>query len=266
MCTSGDLPTSVLATLARFLCRDRWGAFLVTPATLLRWHRGPVARSWTYPNRGGPNALEQGVVDLVVRLARKNPQEADLRGVCDDLRRQQVSSVAGYVLDDHRSRGFSGLVRSLQSHARRALATPETEVSSDEWDLGVFGHSGSVSFARINQHWLRESAKRWAADDLPRRRLRPGRRTSVGLAVRHHVNCLALLSGSLRLQPDRGERPGALGRPDMEVFLNRLAYLASSGRISNDARTRAVREVRAVLTRARAMGLTRPGPGCRRSR
>ena len=141
----------------------------------------------------------------------------------------------------------------------RPLATPETEVSSDEWDLGVFGHSGSVSFTRITQHWLRESAKRWAADDLPRRRLRPGRRTSVGLAVRHHVNCLALLSGSLRLRPDRGERPGALERADIETFLNRLAYLASAGRISNDARTRAVREVRAVLTRARAMGLTRPG-------
>ena len=193
------------------------------------------------------------------RSQRVQTKEADLRAVCDDLRRQQVTSVTGYVLEDHRSLGFSGLVRSLQSYARRALATPETEVSSDEWDLGVFGHSGSVSFTRITQHWLRESAKRWAADDLPRRRLRPGRRTSVGLAVRHHVNCLALLSGSLRLRPDRGERPGALERADIETFLNRLAYLASAGRISNDARTRAVREVRAVLTRARAMGLTRPG-------
>ena len=29
----------VLAVLARLLPRERWGAFLVTPATLLRWHR-----------------------------------------------------------------------------------------------------------------------------------------------------------------------------------------------------------------------------------
>src|SRR5712671_6910065 len=29
----------VLATLARLLPRERWSAFLVTPATLLRWHR-----------------------------------------------------------------------------------------------------------------------------------------------------------------------------------------------------------------------------------
>jgi hypothetical protein len=34
----------VLATLARLLSRDRWGVFLVTPATLLRWHRDLVAR------------------------------------------------------------------------------------------------------------------------------------------------------------------------------------------------------------------------------
>ena len=45
----------------------------------------------------------------------------------------------------------------------------------------------------------------------------------------------------------------------MEAFLNRLAYLVSTGRISADARVRATREVRAVLTRGRAMGLTRPG-------
>src|SRR5450756_2903207 len=29
---------AVLATLARLLPRERWAAFLVTPATLLRWH------------------------------------------------------------------------------------------------------------------------------------------------------------------------------------------------------------------------------------
>jgi hypothetical protein len=29
----------VLAVLARLLPRERWSAFLVTPATLLRWHR-----------------------------------------------------------------------------------------------------------------------------------------------------------------------------------------------------------------------------------
>jgi hypothetical protein len=191
------------------------------------------------------------------RMERVQTKEADLRAVCDDLRRQQVGGIGDYVLDERRCLGFVGLVRSLGTHARRALATPETEVAGDEWDLALFGHSGTVSFVAISQRWLREATKRWAADDLPRRRIRPGRHTSGGLAVRHHVNCVAMLSESLRAL--RGEHPASLGRPDMEAFLNRLAYLESAGRISGDARLRAAREVRAVLTRIRAMGLTRPG-------
>src|ERR1039458_10182157 len=72
---------AVLATLAKLLSRDRWGVFLVTPSTLLRWHRDLVARSWTYPRRGGsaPNALEEDVVNLVLRLARENPRWGYLR-------------------------------------------------------------------------------------------------------------------------------------------------------------------------------------------
>lgn len=193
------------------------------------------------------------------RSDRVQTKEADLRAVCDDLRRQQVATVGDHVLDGRHDLGFVGLVHSLAAHARRALASPETEVAGDEWDLAVFGHSGTVSFVAISQPWLRESAKRWAADDLPRRRIRAGRRTSGGLAVRHHVNCVAMLSESLRARADRGEHPEALGRTDMEAFLNRLAYLSSAGRISGDARLRAAREVRAVLARIRAMGLTRPG-------
>ena len=67
---------AVLATLARLLSCDLWGVFLVTPATLMRWHRDLVARSWTYPRRGrpAPNALEEDVVALVLRLARENPR------------------------------------------------------------------------------------------------------------------------------------------------------------------------------------------------
>lgn len=193
------------------------------------------------------------------RIERVQTKESDLRSVCDDLRRQQVDSVADFVVGEGRNLGFVGLARSLARHARRALATPESEVSADEWDLAVFGHPGTVSFAAISQRWLREATKRWAADDLPRRRVRVGRRTSAGLTVRHYVMCVGWLSESLRLRPDRGERPAALGRSDMDAFLNRLAYLVSAGRISGDARIRACREVRAVLVRIRAMGLTRPG-------
>lgn len=58
------------------------------------------------------------------------------------------------------------------------------------------------------------------------------------------------------MRPDRGEIPAALDRPAMEAFLNRLAYLQSADQISADARIRACREVRNVLTTARAKAIT----------
>lgn len=39
----------LLAALSRLLSRTRWNTFMVTPATLLRWHRELVARKWTLP-------------------------------------------------------------------------------------------------------------------------------------------------------------------------------------------------------------------------
>ncbi|MGO9354560.1 MAG: tyrosine-type recombinase/integrase [Mycobacterium sp.] len=219
--------------------------------------------------RGGEVSL-RGLPPLVVaellvglqqrcRINAVKTSDAVLRAVCNDVRRRQVRSLTDYRPGDGRGLEFTGLANCLISHARRALSNPETGVAQDEWDLTLFGHHGTVSFTGISQAWLREAAKRWAADDLPKRRVRPGRRTSAGLAVRHHIGCLVRLSESLRMRDDRGEHPSVLGRADMEAFLHRLAYLESVGQISGDARIRACREVRAVLTRIRTMGLTRPG-------
>jgi hypothetical protein len=98
---------AVPATLAPFLSRDLWGVFLVTPATLLRWHRGLVARSWTYPRSGrsAPKALDEGgVVDLVRRLARENPRWGYLRivGECRKLGVTISATTARKVLRRHR--------------------------------------------------------------------------------------------------------------------------------------------------------------------
>jgi putative transposase len=70
--TAGD--RLVLATLSRVLPRDRWAVFLITPATLLCWHRELITHKWTYPHTGHHHALPQDTVDLVVPLARENPR------------------------------------------------------------------------------------------------------------------------------------------------------------------------------------------------
>jgi putative transposase len=70
----------LLASLARLRPRERWKVFLVTPATLLRWHRELVARRWTYPPTGHTQrGLPGATVDLIVQLARENPRWGYLR-------------------------------------------------------------------------------------------------------------------------------------------------------------------------------------------
>lgn len=226
-----------------------------------RWRliETPVGRGGQVSFRGlSPVVIAEVLVGLQQRsrLDGVKTKEANLRLWCNQLRAQQAVTLDDYVMPAEVDPMLQSLCNSVSAHARRALSSPETEIVNDEWDLVVFGHTGTLSFTKITQPWLRQVAKRWAADDLPKRRSTTSR---GGLAVRHHLGCVARLSESLRMRPDRGEIPAALDRPAMEAFLNRLAYLQGAGQISADARIRACREVRSVLTTARAMGLTRPG-------
>jgi putative transposase len=66
---------ALLAAISRVLPRGRWSCFFVTPEALRRWHRRLVAGRWTYPRRGqGRPPLDDGVQQLIVRLARENPR------------------------------------------------------------------------------------------------------------------------------------------------------------------------------------------------
>jgi len=46
---------------------------LVTPDTLLAWHRKLIAEKWTFASKGrGRPRIAQGIIDLVIRMAREN--------------------------------------------------------------------------------------------------------------------------------------------------------------------------------------------------
>jgi len=64
-----------MAELSRVLPRPRWSSFLVSPQTLLLWHRELVRRKWTYPHRasGGRPPIADDVRDLILRMGRRAP-------------------------------------------------------------------------------------------------------------------------------------------------------------------------------------------------
>ena len=63
-----------LAAASRLLPRARWPSFIVTPATLLRWHRRLVAKRWTYVRPAGRPPLRREMREVALRLARDNPR------------------------------------------------------------------------------------------------------------------------------------------------------------------------------------------------
>jgi putative transposase len=65
---------ALLAALARLLPPRRRHGLVVTPQTLLRWHRELVRRKWAQPRRSpGRPLVDRRVRELVLRFAGENP-------------------------------------------------------------------------------------------------------------------------------------------------------------------------------------------------
>lgn len=121
-----------IAAAARVLPRERWDSFLVTPRTLLRWHRELVRRKWTYrtARRPGRPPIDPEVRALVTRLARENPRWGYVR-IQGELRKVGIQAGASTIRRVLRAQGLGPSPRRqgptwsefLRAQANGILAT-----------------------------------------------------------------------------------------------------------------------------------------------
>jgi len=119
---------AVLAALARILPKRLRAHRIVTPGTLLRWHRRLVAAKWCQPRQPGRPPVPDELVALILRLARENTRWGVVR-IQGELRRlghRVAASTIRKVLRAHRIPPPSGHDGSwgvfLRAHAGTLLA------------------------------------------------------------------------------------------------------------------------------------------------
>jgi transposase InsO family protein len=132
----------LLAALSRALPRCSWNTFLVSPETLLRWHRRLVARSWTYPHRRpGRPPLDRRVRELVVRLARENPSWGYVR-----------------IVGELRELGLAVSATSVRNILTKAGVPPAPQRDRQSWRSFLRAHGASIlacDFFTVDTVWLR---------------------------------------------------------------------------------------------------------------
>jgi transposase InsO family protein len=111
---------AVLAALARLLPAALRRGRLITPGTLLAWHRRLITRKWTYPRRPGRPSAGQEVRDLALRLSAENPAWG-YRRVHGELARLGYQVSAATVRRILRGRGFQPAPRGVDTSWRKFL-------------------------------------------------------------------------------------------------------------------------------------------------
>jgi hypothetical protein len=117
---------AVLAALSRMLPKALRTHRIVTPGTLLRWHRRMIARKWSQPRAPGRPPLAEDIVELIVRLARENRTWGVVR-IQGELRR------LGHRIG-------AGTIRKIL----RGRRIPPPSVRDDRWRTFVKAHASTI--------------------------------------------------------------------------------------------------------------------------
>jgi putative transposase len=133
---------ALLAALSRALPRSAWSAFVVTPSTLLNWHRRLVRRHWTYARRGpGRPSLDAELELLVLRLARENPRWGYRR-----------------IVGELRKLGLGVSATSVRSVLKRHEIPPAPRRSGPSWRAFLRAQAQGVlacDLLTVESVWLR---------------------------------------------------------------------------------------------------------------
>ena len=134
---------AVLAALARLLPAVPRACRLVTPGTLLAWHRHLITRTWNYPNQPGRPRASQEIRDLVLRLARENPAWG-YRRVHGELRRPGHQISEATVRRILRARRRAPAPRNAGTSWRAFLRTQANGLLACD-----FFHAGTIFLKRL---------------------------------------------------------------------------------------------------------------------
>jgi putative transposase len=129
-----------LAAASQLLPKACWRSFVITPTTLLRWHRRLVTKRWTFARPVGRPAMRSEIRALALRLARENPSWGYQR-----------------IVGELKSHGTTVSATTVRNWLRQAGVGPAGTRRGMTWREFIRAHRQSllaVDFFTVETIWL----------------------------------------------------------------------------------------------------------------